>query len=115
LGKTFGWTPRGPLFHRWRSEAPASRVSSYAPDGWIEGIHEVEADGARAWGQALEACAREVEAGRFELPVVRSAVLLREGMTIDEYRQANRGLTIHFLRSFAAFLQKGRFEFGWDS
>jgi hypothetical protein len=115
LGTAFGWTPRGPLFHRWRTENPPTRVDSYAPDGWMEGLHEVEADDARAWGAALEACVSEMKADRFELPVLRSAILLREGMTVDQYRQANRGLTRQFLRSFAAFLQKGRFKFGWDS
>jgi hypothetical protein len=54
-------------------------------------------------------------AGSFELPALRSAVLLREGITVDEYRQANRGLTAQFLCSFAAFLLKGRSKFGWDS
>jgi len=115
LGQRCGWVPRGPLFHRWHSDSPPPRVASYEPDGWIQGLHEVEADDARAWGAALEAYVREVDAGRFEMPALRSSVLLREGMTLDEYRQANRGLTEQFLRSFAAFLGKGAFKFGWDS
>jgi hypothetical protein len=115
LGREFGWKPKGPLMRRFADrDGPPVREASYAPDGWMEGIHEVEAD-ARAWGAALEACVRDMDAGGFELPALRSSVLLREGMTLDEYRQANRGLTVQFLRSFAAFLAKGAFKFGWDS
>jgi len=116
LGRSFGWQPKGPLFHPWHATADAIvRVDEYDPDGWIRGLHEVEADDARAWGQALEACADAVEAGAATLPNQPSAVLLREGMTLKEFRQANRGLTVQFLRSFAKFLSKGAFKFGWDS
>lgn len=36
-------------------------------------------------------------------------------MSLNEFRQANRGFTLQFLRAFAEFLSKGAFEFGWDS
>jgi hypothetical protein len=115
LAKAFGWVPRGPLFLGWpQDKRPPIREVEYKPDGWFRGFHQVEADDARAWGLALEACVREVDAGRFELPAVRSAVVLRYGMSLDEYRQANRGLTVQFLRSFAAWLARGPFKFGWD-
>jgi hypothetical protein len=104
--------PRGSLLHRWGGGQPPARVDSYVPDG-CRGINEVEADDARVGRGA--AGASEVDAGRFELPATSSAVLLREGMTVDEYRQANRGLTVQFLWSFAAFLQKSRFKFGWEN
>jgi hypothetical protein len=81
----------------------------------MEDLHEVEADDACAWDAALEAWVRELAAARCELPALRSRALLREGMTLYEYRQANRGLTVQFLRSFAAFLGKGRFKFAWDN
>lgn len=81
----------------------------------MRGIHEVEADDARAWSAALAACVREAEAGRFAVPELHSSTLIRENMTLDEYRQANRGFTVQFFRSFAAFLAKGAFRFGWDS
>lgn len=116
LGQAYGWQPKGPVFHRWRSgDEPGVRQSVYDPDGWIRGIHEVEADDARAWGAALEACVRDIDADRFTLPEVHSTWLIREGMTVEQFRQANRGLTVQFLRAFAAFLAKGAFKFGWDS
>lgn len=116
LGRAFGWQPKGPLFRPWRSAPQESmRQTAYEPDGWIRGVHEVEADDAQAWGAALDACADAVETGRFGLPEVRSAALVRDGMTLNQFREANRGLTIQFLRGFAAFMRRGAFQFGWDS
>jgi hypothetical protein len=116
LAKQFGWQPKGPLLHPWRAkDAAPVRQETYEPDGWIRGLHEVEADDARAWGAALTACAAAVEEGRFELPEVHSVVLIRDDMTANEFREANRGLTVQFLRAFAGFMAKGAFKFGWDS
>jgi hypothetical protein len=41
--------------------------------------------------------------------------VIADGMDLNGFRRANRGLTPKFLRAFAAFLSKGRFTFGWDS
>ncbi len=115
IARAFGWQPKGPLFHAWRSEgAPPLRVDAYNPDGWINGLHEVEDDDARAWGQALERSLLALDDGRFELPDVKQPALIRDGMDLNQFRQANRGVTPQFLRAFAAFLSNGRFEFGWD-
>lgn len=116
LARAFGWQPKGPLFRPWRpKDAAPVRQESYEPDGWIRGIHEVEADDAQAWGAALEASLRALDSGNFELPVVNSSALIRDGMTLDQFRQANRGFTPQLLRSFAAFLSKEPFQFGWDN
>jgi hypothetical protein len=116
LGQAFGWQRKGPLLHRiFERDAPPLRETLYEPDGWIRGVHEVEADDAHGWGVALAACLGEVEARRFDLHEMRSSVLIREDMTLGEYRLANRGMTVQFLRGFAAFLVKGPFRFGWDS
>lgn len=117
LAKAFGWVPQGAVVRPWRGTEGLVTVrdTDYVPDGWIRGVHRVDADDATAWGRALEACVQAIDAGMFDLPDVQSPVLIRDGMTLDQFRQANRGLTVQFLRSFAAFLSKGAFEFGWDS
>ena len=116
IARDFGWRPKGPLFHPWRPEnAPAVRVDSYEPDGWINGIHEIEADDGDAWSHALDECLRAVDAGTFNLPDIIQPALIRDGMSWNDFRQANRGLTPTFLRAFASFLARGPFQFGWDS
>lgn len=73
LARGFGWQPAGPWLRPFTPRAaPRVRETSYEPDGWIRGIHQVEADDARAWGSALDACVAAVEAGGFELPTVSS-------------------------------------------
>lgn len=116
VARSFGWQPKGPLFHPWKpKDAPPVRQDQYEPDGWVKGIHEVEADDARAWGGALERCLEALDAGAFALPAVSAPALIRDGMTLDQFRQANRGFTPQFVRSFACFLARGPFRFGWDS
>jgi hypothetical protein len=116
VAHAFGWQPAGPLFRSWSDKtAPPVRVAAYDPDGWINGIHDVDAEDARAWGQALERCLEAVDSGAFQLPDVKQPALIADGMDLNGFRQANRGFTPQFLRAFASFLSKGRFTFGWDS
>ena len=44
-----------------------------------------------------------------------AAAAPRRRLSANEYRQANQGLTLQFLVSFAEFMEKGPFRFGWDS
>jgi len=116
VARAFGWQPKGPLFRPWRpKDAPPQRVDRYDPDGWISGVHEVDDDDARAWGEALERAVDALEDERFELPETRQPAIIRDAMSLDEFRQGNRGFTPQFLRALAAFLGRGRFKFGWDS
>jgi hypothetical protein len=116
VARAFGWQPKGAMLHPFTPRgASPTREAGYEPDGWIRGIHEVDEKDAREWGEALKAALRDLEAGTFDLPTVHSSPLIRDGMTLNEFRQANRGFTPQFLASFAAFLSKGRFRFGWDT
>jgi hypothetical protein len=116
IAREFGWQPKGPLFRPWRpKDAAPTRMDAYEPDGWLKGLHEVEDDDARAWSVALARAVNVLESGQFHLPEVTQPALIRDGMDLNDFRRANRGLTPQFLRAFCAFLGKGRFKFGWDS
>jgi hypothetical protein len=74
----------------------------------------VDADDPLEWAGALRRCLTAIDAGRFQLPKIHSSRLIRDGMTLDQFRQANRGFTEQFVRAFAAFMERGGFQFGWD-
>ena len=114
LGRAFQWEPKGAVFCPWRG-GDTWRDRSYRPDGWLKGCHELEPGDARVWALALRACVAAVDEGRCSLPAVRQPPRLVGGMSANEYRQANQGLTLQFLVSFAEFMEKGPFRFGWDS
>jgi hypothetical protein len=64
---------------------------------------------AAALADALE------RASKHPLPAFpRGPVLLREGMTAQEYRLSNAVLDAAFLPELVAFFRKGEFSFFWD-
>lgn len=84
----------------------------YGPEEW-QYAKQVQADDAAALAVALQRAIDEdaLAPPHMQLP---ASVLLREGMTNDEYKAANKGLTSEFLQDFIAFLRKGQFVFAWD-
>jgi len=109
LARDFGWEPNGtspdPIWHdQW--DAYGNFLGDYRCD---ELRKIISADDAAAFADALE------RASKHPLPAFpKGPVLLLEGMTANQYRQANAGLFADFLAKFIGLLRNGEFSFFWD-
>jgi hypothetical protein len=69
----------------------------------------ISTDDAAALANALErAIVKPLPAAR------RGPVLIREGMTAEQFQSANTQFGTGFLKEFIAFLRNGEFSFFWD-
>lgn len=84
--------------------------------GGFSGNYDCEEFGKVISGQDAAAFADALEKAAMEpLPTYnKGPVLIREGMTAVEYRQANAELGTAFLAEFIPFLRGGDFSFFWD-
>ena len=115
LGREHGWRPLGttPSEQSKNAWEKLGRFEDdYRPEEW-QYAKQFQADDVAALAAALQRAIDEdwLTPLRMQLP---ASVLLRGGMTNDEYKAANRGLTPEFLQDFIAFLRKGQFVFAWD-
>jgi len=109
LARDYGWQPLGtspdPIWkHLW--EGYGRFPGDYECDEWGKNISAAD---AAALADALEQSATH----RLRA-FPKGPVLIREGMTVKQYRLANAELNAKFLAEFIEFLRHGEFSFFWD-
>jgi hypothetical protein len=109
LARENGWQPLGtrpdPVWKQvWDEYGGFSRDYQCEDRGKV-----VSAADAAAIADSLE------RASTHPVPVFpQGPMLLREGMTAEDYRRANAELNSDFLADFIEFLRNGEFSFFWD-
>ena len=117
LGEEYGWEPMGTSPKD--SSKPdwatlGSFKTDYQPLDWGT-IKQVLAEDAASLAKALSDYIKQAQVGTITLAdSAGGQVLLRDGMTEEQFESANRGLSIDFLENFVEFLKKGTFLFCWD-
>jgi hypothetical protein len=120
LGKAFGWTPHGTIPDlaegSWWVEHPQTLKKfepDYEPDSWLYAKQMIATD-AGALADALENALEALREHRVMLFPQHHPVLLGDGMTEDEFLEANSDLSDEVLTRFVAFLRAGQITFAWD-
>jgi hypothetical protein len=116
LGEEYGWKPMGTVPHD-SSKRDWQRLGNfkndYEPRDFLF-MKRFLTEDASALADALSRTLEDLQNGAVTLVARKNPVLLRSGMTQDEYHAANRGISAEFLKEFIAFLRKGTFGFAWD-
>jgi hypothetical protein len=112
LGKAFGWEPKGAI-QRSKENRAGYRDPRYIGGTYGEWLPEVERDDAKAWAQALDRGAAHMEQLGIELPKT-GPYLISESLTPEMHEVINGGVSVDFVRTFAAYLHEGAFDFAYD-
>lgn len=115
FGKAYGWEPMGtrpsPNSEEYW-EKNGGYEENYKPDDGFTKM--VTGEDALNWARALEKVLGGLENGTLKPEEKHMPVLIREGMTKEEYDLANCPFGEKLLRDFITFLRKGPFMFAWD-
>lgn len=116
LGQAHGWRPAGTVPDsgskvRWDEDGKFS--GDYKPVDWLY-CKTVLAEDAAAWAEALELVRTKLRKHELKVFAAPKPILLVEGMTKEEFRRINSGITEKFLTKFLIFLRKGAFSFTYD-
>lgn len=116
IARNNGWEPLGTVAPEW-VEGYSTKPGLFQPDYAVEDIRwakEILPQDAFNIAQALENYLSNFKGKLNTKSQFKGPILLVDGMSEEEYKRLNQGITGDFLRAFIAFLRKGGFGFCWD-
>jgi len=108
LAKKLGWEQMGSI----RTVDNKKEISDYEPFSYESKLFQK--NDASNLADVLEIAIKLLQDGKTEEFQKQNPVLLKSGMTEEDFKSQNRNLTPDFLRDFIAFLRKGEFSFLFD-
>jgi hypothetical protein len=112
----FGWTPEGTVVDKDSAKRNHDYIAHFQPTYKVEPwgyCKRVTDTDAVALSRALTATFIAIKAGDIAPLQAQSQVLIRDGMTKEEFESVNLNAN-DSLRDFAEFTSKGGFIFAWD-
>ena len=116
VAEKFGWTPEGTVVDKDSAKRNHDYIAHFQPTykaepwGYCKRVTDTDAIGL---SRALTAAFIAIKAGDIAPLQAQSQVLIREGMTKEEFESVNLSSN-DSLRDFAEFTSKGGFVFAWD-
>ena len=116
VAEKFGWTPEGTVIDEGSAKRNHDYIAHFQPTyqvepwGYCKRVTDTDAIGL---SRALTAAFIAIKAGDIAPLQAQSQVLIREGMTKEEFESVNLNAN-ESLHDFAEFTSKGGFVFAWD-
>ena len=116
VAEKLGWTPEGTVIDKDSAKRNPDYIAHFQPTYKVEPwgyCKRVTDTDAVALSRALTATFIAIKAGDIAPLQAQSQVLIRDGMTKEEFESVNLNAN-DSLRDFAEFTSKGGFIFAWD-
>jgi len=116
VAEKFGWTPEGTVIDEDSAKRNHDYIAHFQPTykvepwGYCKRVSDTDAIGL---SRALTAAFMAIKAGDIAPLQAQNQVLIRDGMTKDEFESVNLSSNDSLL-DFAEFTSKGGFVFAWD-